>query len=172
VCDQYQFRDGEAHPGQSVLVLREYDGPREQVQMRWGLIPYAARGNPGEQPLIHLPLEGLADSAVYRGPWVNGQRCLQLATSYQFATVDAQGRRSRWQVRARHHEEFGLAALWDRSQPPGGAMIESCALVTLPDGMPVILGPEAQAAWLTGTSTEAAALLVPLPQSDLHVTPL
>ena len=172
VCDQYHFRDGEAHPGQSVPVLREYDGPREQVDMRWGLIPYAARGNPGEQPLIHAPLVGLADSPLYRGPWLNGQRCLQLATSYQFWRTDDQGRRSRWQVRARHQEEFGLAALWDRSQPADGGMIESCALVTLPDGMPVILGPDALAAWLTGTELEAAAVLVPLPDSDLHVTPM
>jgi putative SOS response-associated peptidase YedK len=172
VCDRYHFSDGEAHPGQSVPVLREFDGPLEQVAMRWGLIPYAARGNPGEPPLIHVPLVGLADSHLSRGPWVNGQRCLQLATSYQFWRTDDQGCRSRWQVRARHHEVFGLAALWDRSQPEGGAMIESCALVTLPDGMPVIVGPDTQAAWLTGTAMEAAAVLVPLPDSDLHVTPM
>jgi putative SOS response-associated peptidase YedK len=66
---------------------------------------------------------------------------------------------------------FGLAALWDRSQPPHGAMVESCALVLLPDGMPVILGPAQQAAWLTGTALEAAAVLVPLPETDLQVTP-
>jgi putative SOS response-associated peptidase YedK len=172
VCDRYHFRHGEAHPGQSVPVLREFDGPREQVDMRWGLIPFAARGDPGEQPLIHAPLLGLADSHIYRGPWLNGQRCLQLATSYQFWRADDQGRRCRWQVRARDHEVFGLAALWDRSQPASGAMIESCALVTLPDGMPVILGPDQQAAWLTGTTMEAAALLVPFPEADLHVTPM
>jgi len=140
--------------------------------MRWGLIPYSARGNPGEQPLIHAPFVGLVNSHLYRGPWINGQRCLQLATSYQYWTEDDQGRRSRWQVRARHQEVFGLAALWDRSQPDHGAMIESCALVTLPDGMPVILGPADQAAWLTGTADEAAAVLVPLPEEDLHVTPM
>jgi len=170
VCDRYDFTDGEARPGHLVPVLREFDGPLEQVAMRWGLIPYAARGDPGEQPLLHVPLMGLADSPLYRGPWVNGQRCVQLATSYQFRTADDQGRQCRWQVRARHHEVFGLAALWDRSQPAGGAMIESCALVTLPDGMPVILGPAQQTAWLTGTAMEAAAVLVPLAESDLHVT--
>ena len=119
-----------------------------------------------------MPFVGLADSHLYRGPWVNGQRCLQLATRYEFTTADEQGRECRWQVRARHHEVFGLAALWDRSQPAGGAMIESCALVLLPDGLPVILGPAEQAAWLTGTAMEAAAVLIPLPEADLHVTPL
>jgi putative SOS response-associated peptidase YedK len=165
------FRHDEAHPGKSVPVLREFDGPLERVDMRWGLIPYAARGDPGEQPLIHVPLVGLADSHIGRGPWLNGQRCLQLATSYQFWTADAHGRPCCWQVRPRHHEVFGLAALWDRSQPLHGAMVESCALVMLPDGMPVILGPAQQAAWLTGTAVEAAAVLVPLPETDLHVTP-
>ncbi len=172
MCVRYQFQHGEAHPGESVPVLREFDGPLEQVTMRWGLIPFAARGQPGEQPLIHAPLMGIAESQIYRGPWVNGQRCLQLATSYQFCTVDDQGRQTCWQVRARHLEVFGLAALWDRSQPLHGAMIESCALVMLPDGMPVILEPAAQAAWLTGTAMEAAAVLMPLPAADLHRTPM
>ena len=169
---RYQFQHGEAHPGESVPVLREFDGPLERVAMRWGLIPFAARGEPGEQPLIHAPLVGLADSQIYRGPWFNGQRCLQLATSYQFCRADEQGRRSLWQVRSRRHEVFGLAALWDRSQPANGEMIESCALVMLPDGMPVILGPAEQAAWLTGTTMEAAAVLMPLPETDLHLTPM
>ena len=171
MCFRYQFHHGEAHPGEPVPVLREFDGPRERVTMRWGLIPFAARGVPGEQLLIHAPLVGLTDSDIYRGPWVNGQRCLQLATSYQFYTTDEQGRQSCWRVRHRHQPEFGLAALWDRSQPLHGPMIESCALIMLPDGMPVILGPAEQAtAWLTGTPMDAAAVLVPLPASDLHRT--
>jgi putative SOS response-associated peptidase YedK len=169
---RYQFQHGEAHPGAPVPVLREFDGPRERVAMRWGLIPFAARGDPGAEPLIHVPLVGLADSPIYRGPWFNGQRCLQLATSYQFFSADDAGRRCCWQVRSRHHELFGLAALWDRSQPLNGEMIESCALVLLPDGMPVILGPTEQEAWLTGTTMEAAAVLLPLPPADLHLTPL
>jgi putative SOS response-associated peptidase YedK len=172
MCIRYQFQHGEAHPGGSVPVLREFDGPRERVAMRWGLIPFAARGDPGEQPLLQVPLVGLADSHIYRGPWFNGQRCLQLATSYQFRTTDDEGRQCWWQVRPRHHEVFGLAALWDRSQPANGAMIESCALVILPDGMPVILGPDEQTTWLTGTTMEAAAVLLPLPEADLHLTPM
>ncbi len=172
MCEQYQFTHGEALPGQPVPVLREFDGPREQLAMRWGLIPFAARGIAGERPVIHVPLQGLANSELYRGPWVNGQRCLQLATSYQYATIDDQGRPCRWQVRPRRHEVFGLAALWDRSQPVDGPMIESCALVLLPDGGPVILGPAEQAAWLTGTTEEAAAVLVPLPKAELHLTPV
>lgn len=172
MCVRYQFQHGEAHPGESVPVLREFDGPLECVAMRWGLIPFAARGVDGEQPLIHAPLVGLTDSHVYRGPWINGQRCLQLATSYQYCTVDAEGRQSCWQVRAHRHEVFGLAALWDRSQPLTGAMIESCALIMLPDGMPVILRPAEHAAWLTGTPMEAAAVLVPLPEAELHRTPV
>jgi putative SOS response-associated peptidase YedK len=172
MCVRYQYQHGEAHPGESVPVLREFDGPLERVEMRWGLIPFAARGVAGAQPLIHAPLVGLTDSDIYRGPWINGQRCLQLATSYQFCAADEQGRESCWQVRPRHHEVFGLAALWDRSQPPNGAMIESCALVMLPDGMPVVLGPAEQAAWLTGTATQAAAVLVPLRKADLHLTPM
>jgi putative SOS response-associated peptidase YedK len=172
MCVCYQFRDGEARPGQQVPVQREFDGPLENLQMRWGLIPFAARGIAGEHPLIHAPLAELGASALYRGLWVNGQRCVQLATSYQFWTTDAQGHQTGWLVRPANHEVFGLAALWDRSQPEDGTMIESCALVLLPGGRPTILRPEDQAAWLSGTPEQAAALLAPYPASSLRVTPM
>jgi putative SOS response-associated peptidase YedK len=172
MCVCYQFRDGEARPGQQVPVQREFDGPREDMQMRWGLIPFAARGIAGEQPLIHAPLAELGTSTLYRGLWVNGQRCLQVATSYQVWTTDSQGHRSGWVVRPANQELFGFAALWDRSQPLGGTMIESCALVLLPGGRPTIVRPADQAAWLTGTAEQAAALLTPYPASGLTVTPM
>jgi len=140
--------------------------------MRWGLIPYAARGNSGAHPVIHVALQDLTESHVSRGPWVNGQRCLQLATSFQVWKADRQGRRSCWQVRPATDAVFGLAALWDRSQPREGKMIESCALVMLPGGMPVILGPADQAAWLTGTAEQAAAVLRPCPAANLQLTPV
>jgi putative SOS response-associated peptidase YedK len=171
VCICYQFERGEAHPGQPVPVIREFDGPRETLEMRWGLIPYAARGKPGETPVIHAPLQQL-DSHLYRGPWLNGQRCLQLATSFQFWKADRQGHRSCYRARPVNPARFALAGLWDRSQPPDGMMFESCALVTLPGGMPVILGAADQAAWLTGTAADAAALLRPFPLTHLHLTPV
>lgn len=151
---------------------REFDGPLENVQMRWGLVPFAARGIAGEHPLIHAPLAELGTSALYRGLWVNGQRCVQVATSYQYWTTDAQGRKSGWRVSPANTEGFGFAALWDRSQHQDGTMIESCALVLLPGGRPTVLRPEDQAAWLTGTPEQAAALLAPYPASGLHVTPM
>ncbi len=172
MCISYQFVNGEAHPGQCVPVVREFDGPLESLEMRWGLIPYAARGNPGASPVIHAPLQDLSDSNLYRGPWVNGQRCLQLATSFRFCKADGHGRQSCWQVRPANHEVFGLAALWDRSQPPDGQMIESCALVMLPGGMHVILSAADQTTWLTGTAADAAAVLRPFPASSLQLTPV
>jgi putative SOS response-associated peptidase YedK len=172
VCISYQFENGEAHPGQPVPVIREFDGPMESLHMRWGLIPYAARGIAGETPVIHAPLQELSDSHIYRGPWVNGQRCLQLATSFQIWKADREGRRACFRVRPVDGGVFSLAGLWDRSQSADGGMIESCAMVTLPGGMPAILRPADQAVWLTGTTAQAAALLRPFPAAGLHLTPV
>lgn len=172
VCICYQFENGEAHPGQPVPVVREFDGPLESLDMRWGLIPYAARGDPGASPAIHVPLTDLSDSHLSRGPWVNGQRCMQLATSFQLWKADPQGRRSCWRVRPANRAVFGLAALWDRSQPREGSMIESCALVMLPGGMPVVLSAADQSVWLTGTAAQAAALLRPSAAAALQLTPV
>ncbi|MEJ0008970.1 MAG: hypothetical protein WDM77_22045 [Steroidobacteraceae bacterium] len=51
-------------------------------------------------------------------------------------------------------------------------MIESCALVILPSGMPVILSPADQSVWLTGSAAQAAAVLRPSAPAGLQLTPL
>jgi len=80
-------------------------------------------------------------------------------------------------------ELFGFAALWDRSVRADGAVIESCAHITMPANdlladihnggdharrMPAILRREDHDAWLKGTPAEARAVLQPYP-ADLMV---
>ena len=54
-------------------------------------------------------------------------------------------------------QPFAFAGLWDRWRPPEGEKVESCTILTtepndllvpIHDRMPVILPPEAYAAWL------------------------
>ena len=70
-----------------------------------------------------------------------------------------------------------MAGLWDGSTNEDGAVIESCAVITLPANevmnviqntvgtnqgrMPVILHPADQEAWLRGTPEQAFACLTP-----------
>ena len=70
-----------------------------------------------------------------------------------------------------------MAGLWDGSAKEDGAVIESCAVITLPANqamnliqntaganegrMPAILHPADQEAWLRGTPEQAFACLTP-----------
>ena len=70
-----------------------------------------------------------------------------------------------------------MAGLWDGSTKEDGAVIESCAVITLPANevmnliqntagtnegrMPAILRPANQEAWLHGTPVQAFACLTP-----------
>jgi putative SOS response-associated peptidase YedK len=69
--------------------------------------------------------------------------------------------------------------LWDRSFKPDGTAIESCALITLPGNelmrhihntgahpfrMPALLAKEDREPWLTGSASDAKAVLKPYPQ--------
>ena len=63
-------------PTQQVLVVRATDREHEGTMMRWGLVPFFAKGVPGNYSTINARIESMQTSASYRGPWKRGQRCL------------------------------------------------------------------------------------------------
>jgi putative SOS response-associated peptidase YedK len=165
-------------PTEQVPVLRWRDGRPEYVQVRWGLIPFFARGEPPKFSTINARLETFETAASYRGPWRRGQRCLQLASAFYEWHVDAQGRKAPYLISVADQELFGFAALWDRSTRDDGTVIESCVHITMPANalmadihntgnnphrMPAILRAEDREAWLKGTPEEARAVLQQYP---------
>ena len=58
-----------------VRVVREVDGQREGVHLRWGLIPYWAQGKPMGNT-INARIETVRTNSSYRDAWNRGQRCL------------------------------------------------------------------------------------------------
>jgi putative SOS response-associated peptidase YedK len=71
-------------PAQPVPVVRSKDGQREGALMRWGLIPFFARGVPPKYSTISARLETVETSPAYRGrgPWKRAQRCIQPASGF------------------------------------------------------------------------------------------
>ena len=55
-------------PTQQVPVVRLADGTREGVTLRWGLVPFFAKGVPPKYSTINATIEKLADGACWRGP--------------------------------------------------------------------------------------------------------
>jgi putative SOS response-associated peptidase YedK len=163
-------------PTQQVPILREIDGERHGSIVRWGLIPFFARGEPPKYSTINARIETVETAASYRGPWNRAQRCLQFATGFYEWHVDGAARKAPYYIHLNDQPVFAFAGLWDRSIKPDGTAVESCVHITMPANdlmreihnggnnphrMPAILSRENQEAWLTGSMDEARAVLRP-----------
>jgi putative SOS response-associated peptidase YedK len=165
-------------PTQQVPVVRMRDGEREGVRIRWGLVPFFARGESPKYSTINARIETFRTAASYRGPWRRGRRCIQLASGFYEWHVDQYGRKAPYLITIADQELFGFAGLWDRSVKEDGTAIESCVHITMPANelmadihnagnnphrMPAILRAEDREAWLSGTPEDAWAVLKQYP---------
>jgi putative SOS response-associated peptidase YedK len=170
-------------PSQLVPVVRSAAGEREGVMLRWGLIPFFARGIAPKYSTINARVETVETAASYRGPWKRGQRCIQVAAGFYEWHLAADGNKQPFFIHLADREVFGFAGLWDRSFAADGVATESCVHITMPANalmrdihntgnnphrMPAILRSEDYDAWLSGTTDEARAALVQYP-ADLMV---
>ena len=170
-------------PTQQVPVVRVSAERRQGELLRWGLIPFFAKGEPGKYLTTNARLETVATSPAYRGPWKRGQRCLQLASGFYEWHTDEAGSKSPYYIHLADQAVFAFASLWDRSVKPDGTAVESCTIITMPANslmhdihntgnnphrMPAILSREAQEAWLRGSVEEAHSVLTPY-AADLMV---
>lgn len=165
-------------PTQQVPVIRSMLGEREGLRLRWGLIPFFAKGEPTKYSTNNARIETVETAASYRGPWKRGQRCLQIASGFYEWHLDSQGRKSPFYIHLVDQPVFAFAGLWDRSVKADGTAVESCVHVTMPANplmreihnagnnphrMPAILEREDQDIWLNGTIEEARGVLTQYP---------
>lgn len=153
-------------PTQQVPVVREIGGERRCELLRWGLVPFWAKGIPPKLSTINARIETMTTAASYRGPWKRGQRCILPALGFYEWQVRESGKQP-FYIHLPDQELFGMAGLWDASTAAGGATIESCTIITMPANalmaeihngrarMPAILKRAAFDAWL-GRDGEAA----------------
>jgi putative SOS response-associated peptidase YedK len=168
-------------PTQSVPVIRSIEGTPRGSLMRWGLIPFFARGVPPKCSTINARVETVQTAASYRGPWSRGQRCLVVAKGFYEWQVQPDGKtKVPFYIHANDQPIFAFAGLWDSSRTDTGDRSESVTHITLPANslvseihntklrMPVIREKADREAWLTGTPEEAWETLTPYPD-DLMV---
>ena len=163
-------------PTQQVPVIRRLQGELQGARLRWGLIPFFAKGEPPKYSTINARIETVETAASYRGPWKRGQRCLQLACGFYEWHLDGEGRKKPYYIHLADQPIFAFAALWDRSIKADGTAVESVVHITMPANdlmqfvhntgnnphrMPAILSREDQDTWLSGSVDEARAVLKP-----------
>jgi putative SOS response-associated peptidase YedK len=170
-------------PTQSVPVVRLAEGEREGVMLRWGLIPFFAKGVPPKYSTINARIETVETAASYRGPWKRGQRCIQVAAGFYEWHLNPVGQKRPYFIQVSDQEIFGFAGLWDRSYAADGSAIESCVHITMsanplmqdihntgknPHRMPAILRKEDHEAWLAGTLEDARGVLQQYPADLMY----
>jgi putative SOS response-associated peptidase YedK len=170
-------------PSQQVPVVRWSQGLYEGTMMRWGLIPFFARGVPPKYSTINARIESIETVPAYRGPWKRSQRCVLPASGFYEWHLSEAGVRQPFYIHLADQEVFGFAGLWDRSQGPEGS-IESCTLITMPANamlqqihnvkqrMPAILRRTDHEAWLHGDHDAARAALIEYPADSMVAWPV
>ncbi len=170
-------------PSQQVPVVRWWEGHYEGTMMRWGLIPFFARGVPPKYSTINARIETIETSPAYRGPWKRAQRCVLPASGFYEWHLNADGRKQPFYISLADQDVFGFAGLWDRSTGADGA-VESCTLITMPANalmaeihnakqrMPAILRRQDHSAWLQGDAAAARAALLEYPAEAMVAWPV
>lgn len=172
------FESYNVAPTTNVPVVREREGVRTCELIRWGLVPFWAKGIPPKLSTINARVETIATAATYRTPWKRGQRCILPALGFYEWQVRESGKQP-WYIHLADQAVFGLAGLWDSSLAPDGSVVESCTIITMPANpfvaeihnskarMPAILRQADHDAWLAGDAAAALACLQPYPEAKM-----
>lgn len=168
-------------PSQSVPVIREtLGGQRRLVMVRWGLIPSWSKESGGG--LINARSESVNDKPSFRLSF-RQRRCILPASGfYEWTRVE--GKKMPYYVRMADRSPMPLAGIWDEWHAPGGALLETCAILTTAANetvasiharMPVILAPESFDLWLSRhvhDGDELQPLCAPYPSGLIETFPV
>lgn len=150
--------------------------------LRWGLIPSWAKDPRIGNQCINAKAETVAEKPSFRSAFKK-RRCLVIATGFYEWQVQAHAKQPMW-IGLKSRRPFAFAGLWEQWQPPDGAVIESCTIITttpndlmapIHNRMPVILAPPSYDQWLDPAFQHIEplnALLRPYPSEELTVCPV
>ena len=165
-------------PGQNAtVVLAGGSGGRRLELMRWGLTPPWAVA--GRALLINARAESLAHKPTFQTLLAH-QRCLVPVNGFYEWRKLPGGRKQPLRFALPDNRMFALAGLWSSAPAAADPNARAFTLVTtaanalispLHDRMPVVLAPDAEAAWLAPADAppaELLALLQPCPAEWLQ----
>ena len=169
-------------PGDHVVaVTTDREGRPRGDTLRWGLVPHWADDPKIGSRMINARADGVAERPAFRDA-LKTRRCLIVADGFyewRANPARASGRKQPFHITRADGAPFAFAGLWATWRPAADGVepLRTCAIVTtdanpavarLHDRMPVILDPEAEAAWLDHATPAADLhdLMAPLPDAQ------
>lgn len=162
-------------PTQTSFVVRETNGKRELVELRWGLLPKWAKSPSDGARMINARSETVASKPAYRGAFKR-RPCLVVADGY-YEWKKLRDNKQPFYVTTKARAPFALAGLWEPKSlaDEDTFTILTCEpnalCATIHDRMPVMLAPNDFANWLAGAE-ERAKLLKPFPADQMELWPV
>lgn len=171
-------------PTQRVLILMQPpgDGALDAEWFTWGLIPYYAKDQKINPPLINARAETVATKPAFRSSFKVKRGIVLMSGYFEWQQL---GRcKQPYYIRLKEHKLLAVAALWDSWQPPEGNIIHSCCLITtaanstvarIHNRMPVVLSQEQQQIWLDTQHNDLSMLenlFVPRERDDMIMYPV
>lgn len=162
-------------PSQEVVIARlDAEGGLEWALARWGLVPSWAKDPAIGDRMINARSETMAEKPSFRAAF-RRRHCLIPADGF-YEWRRMKGAKQPYRIHLEGNRPFAFAGLWERWEG-AGQVIESCAILTtdaapairpIHHRMPVILPPEAHAAWLDVSQPFRLADLNPLGDEALR----
>jgi len=160
-------------PSQPILAVRQVQGAREGIYLRWGLIPAWAKDQKIGSRLINARAETAAEKPAFRAA-ARQRRCLLPANGFYEWSRDA--RKPAFYFFREGGRLCVFAGLWEIWGAPDGSQLASCTILTtransqvapVHQRMPVILEPEHFSVWLGDNPGAALRLLTSAPEMRL-----
>jgi putative SOS response-associated peptidase YedK len=166
-----------------VSVTTDREGAPRGELLRWGLVPHWAPDPSVGARMINARAESVAEKPAFRD-LLDRRRCLIVADGFYEWQPREGMRKQPWWVTRADHAPFAFAGLWTTwRSAPDVEPLRTCTIITtrastsltaIHPRMPVILPPEAEAAWLDhGTAREHVLdLLQPAPDDGTTARPV
>ncbi|MBK6693847.1 MAG: SOS response-associated peptidase [Myxococcales bacterium] len=140
------------------MVVGEARGARTLRFARFGLLPPWDKDVTSGAKHINARAETLLEKPIFAAA-ARQRRCLVAVDAfYEWKRGRAGAKNTPYRIAFAHGAPFALAGIWETTRLAGGAVVESCAIVTGPakgaiaevhDRMPLVVGAERFDAWLS-----------------------